>query len=63
MGKDKHLGSTSLDINDLIDNPLNEKWLPLDGSRNGQLKVSADFSPADSYGISSRTSHSIEWYD
>ena len=62
FGKDKLLGSTSLDIADMMDNPLDEMWLLLEDpsgkskNGNGKLKVSADFAPNDEYGVSSRKS-------
>ena len=55
IGKDKLLGSTSIDIADLMEDPLNEKWLPLDGAKSGKLKVSADFLP-DNLTFASRKS-------
>ena len=60
FGKDKLLGSTSLDIADLIDNPLNQAKIPLDGSKTGKLNVSADFVPTDQYDMSSRKSSRLE---
>merc|ERR1719397_1479083 len=48
LGKDKHLGSAAIDIPDLINNGgLQDAWIPLDGVKSGQLRVSADFEPAD----------------
>ena len=60
FGKDKLLGSSSLDIGDLMDAPFNEEWLPLDGSKNGKIKVSADFNPLDEIGNSSRKTSRLE---
>merc|ERR1719397_2492880 len=48
LGKDKHLGSAAIDIPDLINNGgLQDAWIPLNGVKSGQLRVSADFEPAD----------------
>ena len=50
IGKDKSLGKTNLDVMDIIENhPINDKWVPLegDGIKSGQVKLSADFIPAD----------------
>ena len=48
LGKDKHLGGAAIDIPDLINNGgLRDAWIPLDGVKSGQLRVSADFEPDD----------------
>jgi len=62
FGKDKLLGSTSVDIADLMEDPLNDKWLPLDGAKSGKLKVSADFVPDDMDFVSRKSSMMEESY-
>ena len=48
LGKDKHLGSAAIDIPELINKGgLQDAWIPLGGVKSGQLRVSADFEPAD----------------
>ena len=48
IGKDKSLGRTNLDVMDIIENhPINDKWVPLEGVKSGQVKLSADFTPLD----------------
>ena len=44
-GKDKSLGSVSLDITDIlkIDNLKQGQWYPLDGATSGEILLSADF--------------------
>ena len=48
LGKDKPLGSADIDIPTLINNAnLRDAWIPLDGVKNGEIQVSADFTPYD----------------
>ena len=48
LGKDKPLGSADIDIPSLRNNAnLKDAWIPLDGVKNGQIQVSADFTPYD----------------
>merc|ERR1719481_2450629 len=51
IGKDKSLGSANIDVRDLVQEPLEEAWIPLSGTKSGKIKVSADFDPEDEYGI------------
>jgi len=48
FGKDKPLGSADIDIPSLINNgALQDAWIPLDGVKSGQVKVSAGFEPVN----------------
>ena len=48
FGKDKPLGNASIDIQELANNePLDEVWIPLQGSKNGQIQVSAEYTPSN----------------
>jgi len=53
IGKDKSLGSAVIDLGDLLNEPLDESWIPLSGTKSGQIKVSADFSPDSEDGVGS----------
>lgn len=55
IGKDKSLGSTNLDVLDIIENtPIDNTWVPLDGVKSGKVKLSAAFSPEDENGSGSK---------
>ena len=43
-------------VGDLLNEPLEEYWIPLSGIKSGKMKVSADFSPDDRYGTVRRPS-------
>merc|ERR1712013_516795 len=51
IGKDKSLGSANIDVRDLLNEPLEEAWIPLNGTKSGKIKVSADFDPENEYGV------------
>jgi len=47
-GKDKSLGVADINIPSLMNNTvLRDAWIPLDGSKKGQIQVTADFTPTD----------------
>eukprot|EP00092_Neocalanus_flemingeri_P025254 GFUD01027386.1.p1 GENE.GFUD01027386.1~~GFUD01027386.1.p1 ORF type:complete len:4003 (+),score=946.67 GFUD01027386.1:1015-12009(+) len=58
IGKDKSLGSALIDVGDLLNEPLEEAWIPLTGTKSGKIKVSADFNPEseDEFGAVQRPS-------
>eukprot|EP00092_Neocalanus_flemingeri_P016852 GFUD01018229.1.p1 GENE.GFUD01018229.1~~GFUD01018229.1.p1 ORF type:complete len:2467 (-),score=607.35 GFUD01018229.1:626-7075(-) len=58
IGKDKSLGSALIDVGDLLNEPLEEAWIPLTGTKSGKIKVSADFNPEseDEFGAVRRPS-------
>merc|ERR1719474_264338 len=62
LGKDKSLGSTNLDVLDIVQNtPINETWVPLDGVKSGKVKIAAEFIPdSDKLGGSPKPKYSVD---
>ena len=55
FGKHKSLGSTEIDVANIVtEQTLQLACIPLDGVKYGQIQVSADYEPSDSYGENSR---------
>ena len=50
FGKDKPLGMADIDIGDLANNnPLQDAWIPLRGTKSGHIQVCADYTPQDDF--------------
>ena len=53
FGKDKSLGTAHIDVASLGNNePLQDAWIPLNGTKSGYIQVCADYVPEDQLGQS-----------